>query len=53
MYLSLESAASQISTFEPSLVHGLFRTADYAREVERAVSPDAPEDTVESHVAVR
>jgi transcriptional regulator with XRE-family HTH domain len=53
MYLSLESVANQISTFEPSMVHGLFQTADYAREVERAVSPDAPEDTVESYVAVR
>lgn len=53
MYLSLEAVASQISTFEPAVVHGLFQTADYAREVERAVSPDAPEETVESYVAVR
>jgi transcriptional regulator with XRE-family HTH domain len=53
MYLSLEAEASQISTFEPVLVHGLFQTPDYAKEVERAVSPDAPEDTVDSYVAVR
>jgi transcriptional regulator with XRE-family HTH domain len=53
MYLSLEAVASRISTFEPSLVHGLFQTADYAREVECAVSPDVPEDQVESYVAVR
>jgi transcriptional regulator with XRE-family HTH domain len=53
MYLSLEAVASQISTFEPSVVHGLFQTADYAREVERAVSPDAPDETVESYVAIR
>jgi transcriptional regulator with XRE-family HTH domain len=53
MYLSLESVASRISAFEPSLVHGLFQTADYAHEVEQAVSPDAPEDTVENYVAVR
>jgi hypothetical protein len=53
MYLSLEAVASRISTFEPSMVHGLFQTADYAREVERAVSPNAPEETVESYVTVR
>jgi len=53
MYLSLEAEASRISTFEPSMVHGLFQTADYAREVERAVSPNAPEETVESYVTVR
>lgn len=53
MYLSLEAEASQISAFEPSVVHGLFQIADYAREVERAVSPQAPEETVDSYVAIR
>lgn len=53
MYLNLEAVASRISAFEPAIVHGLFQTADYAREVERAVTPDAPEDTVESYVTVR
>jgi transcriptional regulator with XRE-family HTH domain len=53
MYLSLEAVASSVRSFEPLLVHGLFQTADYAREVERAVSPEAPGDTVESYVTVR
>lgn len=53
MYLSLEAVASRITTFEPNLVYGLFQTADYAREVERAVNPEAPEETIENFVAVR
>ncbi len=53
MYLSLEAVANRLTAFEPNLVHGLFQTADYAREVERAVNPEVPAETIETYVAVR
>jgi transcriptional regulator with XRE-family HTH domain len=41
MYVGLEQAASEIFTFEVSLVPGLLQTADYARAVIEAELPDA------------
>ncbi|MBI1758221.1 MAG: helix-turn-helix domain-containing protein [Actinobacteria bacterium] len=53
LYLNLEAVASELHVFEPTLMHGLFQTADYAREVERATTPGASTEMVEGYVAVR
>jgi len=54
-YLDREMASSGLRIFEPETVHGLFQTADYAREVERATSTglEVGEDRIEQIVAVR
>lgn len=51
LYLGLEAAAQSIHTYDPERIHGLFQTADYAREIERATS--SQEDSVERYVALR
>lgn len=53
MYLNLESIASGLSVFHPSLVHGLFQTAEYARKIEQALTPNAAEATIDRYVTAR
>jgi transcriptional regulator with XRE-family HTH domain len=53
LYLGLEAAAKSIHTYDPERVHGLFQTADYAREIERATSPREEAKTIERYVAMR
>ena len=59
MYLGLEADAAAIRIYEPELVHGLFQTPAYAREIERATSIPAPgeddigDDTIDRYVALR
>jgi transcriptional regulator with XRE-family HTH domain len=55
LYLGLEAAASAIRIYEPERVHGLFQTADYAREIERAtnITLRLGAETVERYVALR
>lgn len=53
VYLSLENVATRLCVFEPMVVHGLFQTAEYAREVERATLPDTTEADLDRYVAVR
>src|SRR5215470_18236538 len=53
LYLGLEAAAKSIHTYDPERVHGLFQTADYAREIERATSPREEAKTIERYVAIR
>ncbi|MBI1757760.1 MAG: helix-turn-helix domain-containing protein [Actinobacteria bacterium] len=53
LYLNLEAVASELHVFEPSLVHGLFQTADYARAIARRVIPDASETAIEGNVVLR
>src|SRR5215470_4655246 len=56
LYLGLEAAAKSIHTYDPERVHGLFQTADYAREIERATSRTSPREgpeAVERYVAMR
>jgi transcriptional regulator with XRE-family HTH domain len=52
-FIGLESAASQILTYEPDLVPGLLQTPDYARAVELAFVPAPDEATIERRVGVR
>jgi hypothetical protein len=47
VYVGLEQAASEISTFESALVPGLLQTPDYARAVIEAELPDAPPTEVD------
>jgi transcriptional regulator with XRE-family HTH domain len=53
VYVGLEQAASEISTFEVALVPGLLQTADYARAVIRAELPDASSTEVERRTELR
>jgi hypothetical protein len=49
---TLEETATRVSTYEQSLIPGLFQTADYAREIIRKLSAK-PNINVEARVAVR
>jgi transcriptional regulator with XRE-family HTH domain len=53
VYVGLEQAASEISTFEASLVPGLLQTPDYARAVMEAELPDAPGEEVDRRAELR
>jgi transcriptional regulator with XRE-family HTH domain len=55
LYLGLEAAATAIRVYEPELVHGLFQTADYAREIERVtnIMPPIGVETIERCVTLR
>ncbi len=53
VYVGLEQAASEIFTFENSLVPGLLQTADYARTVIEAELPDASSIEVDRRTELR
>lgn len=55
LYIGLEATASAIRIYEPERVHGLFQTADYAREIERAtnIMPPFSNEAIERIVALR
>ncbi|GAA1815222.1 helix-turn-helix transcriptional regulator [Planosporangium flavigriseum] len=53
VYVGLEHAASEISTFEVALVPGLLQTADYARAVISAELPDASRTEVDRRTELR
>jgi transcriptional regulator with XRE-family HTH domain len=53
VYLGLEAVASGLTVFEPMVVHGLFQTEEYIRQVERATLLGTPEAEIESYVAGR
>src|SRR5271155_6234311 len=39
-YVGLEAEATSIRTFQPSVVHGLLQTADYARAIQQVAEPE-------------
>ncbi|MFB8277015.1 helix-turn-helix domain-containing protein [Nocardia colli] len=43
VYMSLESAATQLTAYQPELVPGLFQTADYVRAIDQLARPAADE----------
>ncbi|MFF7632393.1 helix-turn-helix domain-containing protein [Kitasatospora sp. NPDC008050] len=51
-YISLESAASQISTFQPMLIPGLLQTEDYVRAIMQG-GRKLPSDEIERRVRLR
>lgn len=53
LYVGLEAAATQISTFEDSVVPGELQIADYARAVYRSAQPDDDEAAIERYVTLR
>lgn len=53
LYLGLESVATEISLYQPELVHGLFQTEDYIRAVQRGTLLDTTEEDVEWTVQAR
>lgn len=52
-YIGMESDADQILTYECEFIPGLLQTVEYAAEVRRAFQPDATEDDVQRHAAIR
>lgn len=53
LYVGLETAATEIRTFEGLLVPGELQTPDYARAVYRAAQPLDGEEAIERHVKLR
>jgi transcriptional regulator with XRE-family HTH domain len=52
-YLGLEAAAQRIRTFDQQLVHGLFQTQDYAREITTVGLRQSTAREINRHVSVR
>ncbi len=52
-YIGLEEAASQIRSYEMQFVHGLFQTADYAREVILLGHPTESDTEIDRRVHLR
>jgi transcriptional regulator with XRE-family HTH domain len=52
-YIGFESAAQQITAWEPMVIHGLLQTEDYAREVIRAGARETPGSEIERRVEIR
>jgi transcriptional regulator with XRE-family HTH domain len=53
VYIGLEEAASQISSYESELVPGLFQTDEYARTVIKAEHRDDDDDEIDRRVRLR
>jgi transcriptional regulator with XRE-family HTH domain len=53
VYVGLEEAASQISSYEADLVPGLFQTEEYARTVIEAHNPGVDGDEIDRRVRLR
>lgn len=49
-YLALEQRANMIRIFASQLIHGLFQTEDYAREVINAGTPANPEEALQKRL---
>ncbi|HTU74580.1 MAG TPA: helix-turn-helix transcriptional regulator [Trebonia sp.] len=52
-YLRLEAVATELRAYDPSLIHGLVQTADYARTVIKAGRPDLLAHEVQQLVDTR
>jgi transcriptional regulator with XRE-family HTH domain len=53
LYLRLEAAASELCSFEPALVHGLFQTERYARRIEYLTTLHPDVNLIERYVSIR
>lgn len=53
VYIGLEEAAEQISSYQPELVDGLLQTEDYARVLIRADHPDEDSGEIGKRVQLR
>lgn len=52
-FVSLESDASDMRSYEPTVVHGLLQTPDYAREIAHLVLPDPSRSDLDKFIEVR
>lgn len=52
-YLRLESAASHLSAFQPSIIPGLLQSLEYMRAVERPFFSQDTQESVERRIALR
>ncbi len=52
-FIGLESDASHVKTWEPTIVPGLFQTADYARAIMRANPAMIAPDKLDNFISVR
>lgn len=53
VYMGLEAAACQLSSYTPDVVYGLLQTPDYARALMRAESPRVGKDEIERMVEMK
>ncbi|WP_039794841.1 helix-turn-helix domain-containing protein [Nocardia araoensis] len=53
VYVGLETAARKLTVYQPSLVHGLLQTPDYARVLIRAANPTEDSHAHEKRVELR
>jgi transcriptional regulator with XRE-family HTH domain len=53
LYIGLEAAASELSTYESELVPGLFQTADYVRTLLASWKPELDSNEIERRVGLR
>jgi transcriptional regulator with XRE-family HTH domain len=53
VYIGLEEAASQLSSYQPELVPGLLQTEDYTRALIKADDPDVDSDDLDRRVQLR
>ncbi|HLJ99487.1 MAG TPA: helix-turn-helix transcriptional regulator [Streptosporangiaceae bacterium] len=53
IYLGLEAEAASIRSYEPTLVHGLLQTSDYATAVLRELRPREDEEQLQRMVELR
>jgi len=52
-FVALEADAARMQGYEPALVHGLFQTADYAREIAKMVLVDPTSADLDKFVELR
>lgn len=52
-YLTLESSATSLRNYEPSLIPGLLQTEEYARVLMTELGVDVPPERIESQVKLR
>ena len=53
VYLGLESVATVLQAYDPTLVHGLLQTPDYARAVLRGTRPDLLDHEIDQRAETR
>lgn len=53
IYLDLESYAAELWIYEPSVIHGLLQTEDYALAVDRGSAPHRSDTLIRKHVQLR
>src|SRR2546421_5079637 len=53
LYLGLEASATQFSTYDAELVHGLLQTPEYIRALYEGANPDGDEEAIQQLIKLR